>query len=65
MNPPKTLTPRIGASFVVVFIFWDLKPVFFTVWAPFDFIMGYTDPRKPGLDRLHGARGSSVGACWT
>jgi hypothetical protein len=40
----------------VVFIFWDIKSVFYAVWRPFDFMMGYTDPRKPSDDRLHGAR---------
>ena len=39
-------------------IFWDIKRVFYALWSPFDFVMGYTDPRKPSGDRMHGARGA-------
>lgn len=52
---PHLRRPRIGLSFATVFVFWDIKPVFYAVWAPFDAIMGYTDPRKPSGDRMHGA----------
>lgn len=34
---------------------WDLKAVFYTIWGPLTFLMGYSDPRKPTNDLLHGA----------
>ncbi len=55
------LTPgarrRIAACFLLVFVCWDLKPVFYAIWGPLTFLMGYSDPRKPTNDLLHGARG--------
>jgi hypothetical protein len=44
---------KIAACFLTVFVFWDLKFVFYAVWTPFMFMMGYTDPRRPGGDRLY------------
>lgn len=40
----------------VVYVFWDIKPIFNTVWGtpPISWIMTYTDPRHPGGDPLHG-----------
>lgn len=46
---------RIAACFAVVFVCWDLKAVFYTIWGPLTFLMGYSDPRKPTNDLLHGA----------
>ena len=46
---------RIGLCFALVFVCWDLKPVFYAIWSPFTFLMGYNDPRKPTNDLLHGA----------
>ena len=46
---------RIGLCFALVYLCWDLKPVFYAIWSPFTFIMGYSDPRKPTNDLLHGA----------
>ncbi|KAJ9524481.1 hypothetical protein QJQ45_019558 [Haematococcus lacustris] len=37
-----------------VALLWDVKPVFYALWSPFTFIMGYQDPRKPLGDPLHG-----------
>ena len=48
-------TCRIAACFAVVFVCWDLKVVFYTIWGPLTFLMGYSDPRKPTNDLLHGA----------
>lgn len=45
---------RILISFAVVFLFWDVKAVFYALWSPFTFIMGYSDPRKPTDDKLKG-----------
>ena len=38
----------------MVFLFWDVKTVFYALWSPFTFIMGYSDPRKPTDDKLKG-----------
>ena len=38
----------------VVFLCWDVKPVFYAIWTPFQWVMGYSDPRKPTTDLLHG-----------
>ncbi|GAB4818564.1 hypothetical protein N2152v2_005610 [Parachlorella kessleri] len=44
---------KVAASFAVVFLFWDVKPVFDLVWSPFAFFMGYVDPRRPGPEPMH------------
>ncbi|EFN56845.1 hypothetical protein CHLNCDRAFT_35000 [Chlorella variabilis] len=44
---------KIGACFLTVFVFWDLKMVFYSVWTPFMFLVGYTDPRRPGGDKMY------------
>jgi len=33
---------------------WDIKSVFYAIWSPLTFLMGYNDPRKPSDDLLHG-----------
>lgn len=38
----------------VVFVCWDVKPVFYAIWKPFQWVMGYSDPRSPTSDLLHG-----------
>jgi len=38
---------------VVVYVCWDIKPVFYAIWSPFSWVMGYIDPRKPGDDALY------------
>ncbi len=50
-----TCLRRMALCFVAVFILWDIKPVFYAVWSPFTWLMGYSDPRKPTQDLLHGA----------
>lgn len=45
---------RIGLCFVAIFVLWDMKSVFYAIWQPFDWLVGYTDPRKGEQDRLHG-----------
>lgn len=47
---------KIAASFAFVFVFWDLKPVFYAVWRPFGGLVTYLDPRKPRdkQDPMHG-----------
>jgi len=44
-----------------VFVCWDIKSVFYALWSPFDRIMGYTDPRKPTGDRMHGEAWEGLG----
>ncbi|GBF88415.1 CAS1 domain-containing protein [Raphidocelis subcapitata] len=44
---------KIAGCFLTVLIFWDIKAVFMAVWRPFDWFMGYTDPRNPEVDRMH------------
>lgn len=36
--------------------FPQLCAVFYTIWRPFMFLVGYTDPRRPGGDRMYGER---------
>ena len=38
----------------VGFVCWDVKPVFYAIWKPFQWVMGYSDPRNPSTDLLHG-----------
>ena len=35
---------------------WPCRSVFWAVWSPFTWLVGYRDPRKPDLDILHGER---------
>eukprot|EP00884_Botryococcus_braunii_P012312 jgi/Botrbrau1/21081/Bobra.0144s0079.1 len=44
---------KFAACFAAVYILWDIKPVFYAVWGPFTWLMGYSDPRKPTTDLLH------------
>jgi hypothetical protein len=47
---------KVAASFALVFVFWDLQPVFYAVWRPFGSLVTYVDPRKPRdkQDPMHG-----------
>lgn len=45
---------KIIGCFVVVVIGWEFQSVFYTFWRPTLMLMGYTDPRRPTADLMHG-----------
>ena len=49
------LWAKIAASLALVVLCWDVRPVFNALWRPLDALVGYSDPRRPSNDRLHGA----------
>lgn len=50
---PAWMWTKIALCFVAIFVLWDIKSVFYTIWQPLDWLVGYTDPRKGAQDRLH------------
>lgn len=46
---------RLAVNLLLVFVLWDLKAVFYALWTPFQWLVGYVDPRKaPDQDPLYG-----------
>jgi hypothetical protein len=45
---------RMLLCIAFVVLCWDIKPVFYAIWKPFTWLVGYVDPRKPSDDVLYG-----------
>ena len=50
---------KLGASLALTALVWEVKPIFYGIWRPFTFAMGYDDPRRPSGDLLRGEVGHS------
>jgi N-acetylneuraminate 9-O-acetyltransferase len=46
---------KIAASLGIIAAVWQVPGVFHAIWRPFTWLVGYTDPRRPNDDVLHGA----------
>lgn len=53
MSAPCTLPDRFVTCIALVLLLWE-KRVFYATWTPFTWLVGYSDPHKPGGDALYG-----------
>eukprot|EP00892_Ulva_mutabilis_P008402 jgi/Ulvmu1/5934/UM026_0056.1 len=44
---------KLAACVAMVTIVWDIPAVFYAMWRPLRFLVGYIDPRNPNTDPLH------------
>ena len=47
------LLVKVAFCLAFVYVLWEVPGVFRLVFRPFQFLLGYVDPKKPGSDPMH------------